>query len=105
MSGGDDWKPGELALCVREGVIWCGPLTAHTGEYAPQKGYCGEVVSTAPSMMFDGEPCPSGCMDLVFADGRAGLSQRFRRIPPLTDEERDEFLADLNVPVREVRHA
>lgn len=97
----DDWKPGDLALCVN-GVVnpeWSD--AAH-----PQQGAVytvTEVTRTAPAnSMF-----PRG-MGLFLA----GLScaslwgfaaQRFRKINPLTDEERRQALEDLKLP--QVHHA
>lgn len=93
---GDDWQKGDLALCVKQDstgprLLTVGAVYTVAGlnedwvsDPDPQLGlFLAEVVSRGPS--WDGFD-----------------SRRFRKINPLTDEERDEFLADLNVPVRAV---
>lgn len=103
MSGEHDWKPGDLALCVKRGE-WRHVLTrARSG--APWKCGCIYTVrrfgpcpaSGLPTLWFEGYPGEKGC------DGGAAI--RFRKINPLTKEERDEFLRELDAPVKEPRHA
>lgn len=87
----DDWKPGDLALCVKrepwrndEGAILQG---------GPQSGQAFVVEEAYISKRV-------GDLMLAFPDfPREGFAAiYFRKIPPLTDEERDSFLADLKLP-------
>lgn len=93
MSGGDDWAPGDLALCVNGEQNWICEHPVRTG--------CVYTVATAFMTM-----CGVGLTleEVEHPMAKGYRASRFRKINPLTDEERDEFLADLNVPVREVRH-
>jgi hypothetical protein len=93
MSGGDDWAPGDLALCVREttGSI---PST-----WEPSVGGVYRVVEIS-----DGATAGEIVLDLAEDPDRndeAGWeADAFRKIKPLSDEERDEFLADLRTPAK-----
>lgn len=87
----DDWKPGDLALCVDAG--WNAVL---------RKGavYTVEriVIGNDPTCYDHGE-VGLGLVGVVIhsASGCAN-TKRFRKIRPLKDEERDSFLADLKLP-------
>ena len=95
----DDWKPGDLALCVRVGLIEC-EFSIHTGKDAPPPGSVEEVVAVGLARdtfgPHVGRPC--GCVDLTFASGKGAVGQRCRKINPLTDEEREEAMRDLKLP-------
>lgn len=94
----DDWQVGDLALCIsgkrvpkgaREGFAPNGEKFLHQGGV-----YTVEAVVR-----------PFQMLGLVLEGhhsvhpSRAYLASSFRRIKPLTDEERDSFLADLDTPV------
>jgi hypothetical protein len=93
-----DWQPGDLALCVKVG--------------APKQrvGYVSGHAKIRPGGIYVVEHVVSwfGVFGLVIQNHhsahptRAWLSEGFRKIPPLTDEEREQFAADLNV--REPAH-
>lgn len=94
----DDWAVGDLALCVRGGKL--APALPHPYG-APVSGAIYKVDAVG-STSFDGVDLPA----LWFANApknRNGemvwSASRFRKIRPLTDEERESFLADLRVPV------
>lgn len=89
----DDWQVGDLALCVDDGPIHCGFMN-HDGSDAKRRGQIGLVASIRMI-------AACGCSkSLIFDDGKTGLAIRYRKIRPLSDEERDSFLADLDEPVR-----
>lgn len=88
----DDWKPGDLALCVLGGPARCfqGRLeNTHGTQTARGALYTVRKVSPSPYL-----PDALG----VFVDGIDGgwFPDRFRKIKPLTDEEREQFTANLN---------
>lgn len=82
----DDWKPGDLALCVLS-----------ERDYLP----AGSIHTVRTVMRSE-----TGRLGLTFEDveppaGKRGfLAIRFRKINPLTDDERDETWRDLLEPVR-----
>lgn len=90
----DDWQVGDLALCVRVGS-WLdygiGPRSGsiHVVAYIYGLGDVDPIgdVKHPCYLEFD-EWAPDntfGCLN-------------FRKIRPLTDEQRDSFMADLRVP-------
>jgi hypothetical protein len=93
----DDWKPGDLALCVRSGIIRRHRLSRKV----VSRGVglkAGAIYSVESVVQRDRDG------DLVLflheidhSDGWGRLASRFRKINPLTDEERDEFIRELNV--------
>jgi hypothetical protein len=90
----DDWKPGDLALCVRSGRSAYDP-TRPGGVY------------TVERTLLDGDGVL--CLALKNSpnkgpDYNGHIAARFRKIKPLTDEEREQFTADLNTPVKGPAH-
>lgn len=93
----DDWRKGDLALCVKRGKVWMHA----TGGYGGGGPAFGQLVTVrrvgfwAPDSMvvlwLEGWPGE------VFAD--SFFCSRFRKIKPLTDEEREEALRELKEPV------
>lgn len=86
----DDWKPGDLALCVRPEL-----LASAGGVYTVAEVFwdCGSTDTTAGwGLIFSDLPA-TGNFDGYDAE-------RFRKINPLTDEEREEALRDLKLPER-----
>lgn len=83
----DDWKPGDLALCVRSDRDYCPVGSVHT--------VTGVVVSEI------------GRLGLTFVDvaprngKRAFVAARFRKINPLNEAERAAAMRELNAPARE----
>lgn len=90
----EDWQVGDLALCVKAADpvescdppvgsiqtvewVWMGVEDLHTGE-------------VGDALDFVGVPRRPG--DVAYD------ADRFRRIPPLTDEEHRQALEDLRVP-------
>lgn len=85
----DDWKPGDLALCVRR----------DGGGFQPLRFIDpGEVVTVAEARN-GGWPA----IGLSFEESRGFFtfydSRCFRKIKPLTDEEREQALRELRSPV------
>lgn len=104
MSGGDDWKPGDHGIIVREGLIECAE-GRRTGKSSPPRGAVREVAQVAPTVLTNGMQC--GCLDLGFTDGSAAVSQRVRKIAPHTPDAEDAETIALMTgkPVKEPRHA
>lgn len=91
----DDWKPGDLALCVNDGKIICAHGHIHTGNRSCRRGQTKTVVGFG--LNSNGSiTCPE--VSLIFAGGEEGLARRFRKISPLTEEERQQALRDLTAP-------
>ncbi|WP_367347556.1 hypothetical protein [Sphingobium yanoikuyae] len=89
----DDWKPGDLALCVADRL----PAPRDKPTKLLKVGRVYNVTSVRWSY---GEQCVAiGLAEVQsrgpFKDWHACI---FRKIDPLTDEERDSFLADLRQP-------
>ena len=82
----DDWAAGDLALCINDAA--CPYYGSHP---AKRRGRIYLVVEALPrdGLRFDG--IDSGSPSGGFWAGD------FRKIEPLTDEEREQFAADLNV--------
>lgn len=86
----DDWKPGDLALCVNRdpgpGKRWLyGCKLRRGGIYTVEAVW--RSAQYGPLLTVREVPCTSN-------SGGFGTC-RFRKINPLTDEERDAFLAEL----------
>lgn len=87
----DDWKPGDLALCVDDSDH---PDDVQTGWNAIK----GAIYTVSAVEIW---PCGTYlhlAEDPVPYDDSAWDAIRFRKIHPLTDEEREGFLADLKLP-------
>jgi hypothetical protein len=91
----DDWKPDDLALCVRGGYL---PFSLR-GLEMPQRGRIYTVSAIRPDCLFRG----GRDFGLALTNGPPNIdfshtwpASRFRKINPLTDEERKQFAADLN---------
>lgn len=91
----DDWKPGDLALAVRDG--WCPVRLQHMGI---RKG--GIYTVSAVAIRNDDYGRPTLCIGLPHVrEGEPGLNARwFRKINPLTDQEREEALRELSPPLK-----
>lgn len=92
----DDWKPGDLALCVN-----AKPDRRDPRAYLLTVGRI-YVVGAVGARTVDRE------LALAFHELRSNQRQgwaftirRFRKIRPLTDEERGQFKRELNPPARE----
>lgn len=74
-----DANPGDLVVCVVEGMVPCGGVgSGHDGSLAPPKGFVGKVDRVERSRLINGEIC--GCLDYVFCGGERGLAPRFRKL-------------------------
>ena len=91
MSGGDNWQPGDLALCVRRGSFPDNPTRPGCLYTVAQvETYCGWPVLILQEVPNEG------------AHWHNHWADRFRKIANLTDEEREEFLCGLPCkPARE----
>lgn len=99
----DDWQVGDLALCVTDGRVQCGCGRFHANRHAPcSAGQVLEVTDVTAASAISERSAAGGChcATLVCATGVAGLAIRFRKIRPLSDEERDSFEAELREPTR-----
>jgi hypothetical protein len=86
----DDWKPGDLALCVKRGR-W-----TEDGD-GPQSGAVNLVLGV------DRGPCGRIYLKLEgWPDCDRYSAVRFRKIKPLTDEEREQALQELKEPTHVV---
>jgi hypothetical protein len=105
----DDWQAGDTAVCVRgrgplngtaRAADQCSPIKSALFPAVGSKWQVNAVEIHSSPEWEDGQEAvylnlagqPS---DIAF-DARC-----FRKIRPLTNEERDEFIADLRTPVRE----
>ncbi len=88
----DDWKPGDLALCVSRNPAY--PPAVEWGSLFMVQEVWQGVLNLNTGVL-------GKCFDLVgvtrWGDNCAYDPRRFRKIKPLTDEEREQFAADLNV--------
>lgn len=91
---GDDWRPGDLALCVSHDEIECDcGCTAYVAESAPPKGSIRVVVSVG----IDLADCGQAFEYLVLNGGSEPLSLRCRKVTPDAADEFDrETIALLN---------
>lgn len=91
----EDWQVGDLALCVQGGF---GGLSAFKLDGIWYRESYSKVVSgriyTVRAIKMADNNLGLG-FDEVDGPWRA---DRFRKIRPLSDEERDSFMADLRVP-------
>lgn len=84
----DDWQVGDLALCVSNGPD---PDHWHRLDGGPKIGSIHAVVSLDRDRR-------GFWLSFEEWDGPSFLERGFRKIRPLTDEERDSFIVDLDVP-------
>jgi hypothetical protein len=89
---GDDWKVGDLALCIKSVGT---PTAIERGGVRVVASFHPETSTDYPGLNFIGVRKPRD-------GGIAWWVEFFRKINPLTDEERDEFLRELDAPVRAV---
>ena len=87
----DDWKAGDLALCVRASDMADNP-TSPGGIYQVERAYIHQDEGLL-ALDFVGVPNRG-----AYWYGNA--FERFRKINPLTDAEREEALRELNTPER-----
>jgi hypothetical protein len=86
---GDDWQAGDLALCVRDGIIHCQNRIRHLGTRV-RRGQVREVLSVrVPPPCKDGHPCDCGCRALFFANEVSGVTARFVKVTPREADEWD----------------
>ncbi|SLK03951.1 hypothetical protein [Novosphingobium mathurense] len=96
----DNWQPGDLALCVRNGFKMC-----RTGPIAPDALQIPVGSVQIVSGVFEAIDEVYRAEGVLFLKFRGSASTKqydcrgFRKIHPLTDEERESFLADLPEPV------
>lgn len=104
----DDWQPGDLALCVRDGEVECPDCGgSHAGKLAPKLG-TRHIVARI-SRCGSPEHCYPGLEDncafpvLYLLGGQKGLASRFRKIRPHTPDAEDAETIRLltGAPVRE----
>jgi hypothetical protein len=91
----DDWQKGDLALCVNDAP---NPFYGGRSTVARGRVYTVEAVSERrPHSLFGMTRglLLSGIRSKVSALG-SFAEQRFRKIKPLTDEEREQFAAEMN---------
>jgi len=89
----EDWKPGDLAVCVNRRTIICDKF-AHTG------GNCAALTGPAEVVSVEVKSC--GCIRLRFA-ASSGVAQRFRKVRPDQHEPCEaEFITLLNRTKRKV---
>ena len=89
----DDWQVGDLAVCVRDGPVFCrvpGYEIEHCGTLAPRRGRTVRVASIYPAVCDDGCVAECGCIVLQAEDGSAGIAKRFRKIRPDQHEPCEE---------------
>jgi hypothetical protein len=88
----EDWQVGDLALCVEDHRNFLGcPEVRPGGVYTVDDLFCEDWTGQSGLVLKDR---PSSHYS------KAHAACRFRKIRPLSDEERDSFLADLDEPVR-----
>lgn len=87
-----DWKPGDLAMCVSIRLAHR-PLPSEILKV-------GRIYTVNDVRWSDKEQCLALGLDEARSRGKDGMWHAilFRKIDPLTDEERDSFLADLKMP-------
>lgn len=90
-----DWQPGDLALCVRVAPIVAGNF--HNASLTKLR--CGAVYGVV-SAFIDCTGAAALLLDEVRSSHPEGgfRAERFRKINPLTDEEREDAFRDLKVP-------
>lgn len=88
----EDWKQGDLAVCVNRAEIACEFPCKHTAAAVTNSDGALRVVSVRPSTITEGRSAGllCGCTELVLADGSRGIVQRFRKIKPDTTEPCEE---------------
>lgn len=94
-----DWQPGDLALCVRRGLVIC-PTNGHSrhrGGFV-RGAALKEVASILRTPLDNGLFC--GCVTLTFADGSSGIEYRFVKVtPPEADAfDRETIALENGVP-------
>lgn len=97
MSGGDDWKPGDLALCVTSRPCQCCGCPAET--------VSGRVYTVESLYLFREYGVILVLEGVGAAEGhlRGSAAYRFRKIRPHTPDEEDRATIRLlnGAPVRE----
>lgn len=86
----DDWKPGDLALAIKSGIYIQAGECHYVTEVVPVNDWLYGAVG--PALIFANVTQAEN----IGKSARGGFwCGNFLKIPPLTDEERDEFLTDL----------
>jgi hypothetical protein len=88
----DDWQAGDLALCLRNPGPKIDP-------WEPVVGGVYSVIQVGSTR--SGEPWLNLAEDPTAETDSGWDMFWFAKIRPLTNEERDKFIADLRTPVRE----
>jgi hypothetical protein len=94
----DDWKPGDLALCVR---------TPRLGNGEVVKGRFYDVVRVIRGVRWMGGACgPALTLAGVRHENPCGgcWSGNFRKINPLNEAEHAAAMRELNAPVKGPAH-
>lgn len=94
----DDWQPGDLALCVGNenmpnAPVRVGAVYSVTDVEGPYK-----FVGSARNWFGVGLRLAGVRFERNAEWDHLVAALYFRKIKPLTDEERDEFLADIKTP-------
>jgi hypothetical protein len=105
----DDWQVGDLALCVVGGRGR--KMIARVGDhfYLENGDRTARIIrGSVREVKYVGLLIgPDKQLAIGFSDQTPWLASRFRKIRPLTDEERDSFVADLRestrIPVQDLR--
>jgi len=83
----DNFKPGDVAICVTKRTFVCGRGVVHRGDRAPKIGQAVRVVAVRRC---DDAFC--GCLT-IYGNGFAGLAVRFRKIDAPRTEIADRIRA------------
>lgn len=94
-----DWKPGDLALCVRGGWIACSCGCFHDGSHAVAPGTVIQIQLLArcdddPLVDIDDEILECGEL-ILFGSNGSGHHTRFRKINPHTPDAEDRETIEL----------
>lgn len=94
----EDWRPGDLAVCVLRGPIKCGRPAIHRGGNVTHSQAPLRVLAVRRGLVTNletGLEVECGCIDLLLEDGSKGVSQRFRKVTPDKNEPCEEEFTEL----------
>ena len=89
----DDWKVGDLALCVDTSRIRCGPRDVHLGSNSPPLGSVKVVTAVLGSEWRGTDGC--GCAAIMIEGGRVCHVARFIKVTPPAADEFDREVINL----------